>query len=192
MTKVFVEQPLALPGSANYFLVYLWNWVFQTNIESKAAVTLKFEDLAVKRYLFLKFVCICWWKISNYSISTFHQCEVFLFKYLKTKCNSVRERVFLPFLAHCFTLSAKYFKRKTSNRSKVPNWSIWDFSPTNEYIFIKHVLTESSSECSISLHVIQKNPISEAKKKKLLPQKSKILRKIFFSDLVIKQMTFFF
>ena len=49
----------------SYFLWPLWNWGFGTNMESNAAVTLHFEDLAVKNYLFLKYVCIRLWKISN-------------------------------------------------------------------------------------------------------------------------------
>ena len=35
------------------------NLVFRTNMESNAAVTLQFEDLAVTNYVFLKDVCIC-------------------------------------------------------------------------------------------------------------------------------------
>ena len=49
----------------SYFQFLRWNWFFRTNMESNAAVTLHFEDLAVQNYLFLKDVCICWWKISN-------------------------------------------------------------------------------------------------------------------------------
>ena len=41
-----------------YFQFLFGNWVFWTNMEGNAAVTLKFEDLAVKNYLFLKDVCI--------------------------------------------------------------------------------------------------------------------------------------
>ena len=55
----------------SYFLWPLWNWGFGTNMESNAAVTLHFEDLAVKNYLFLKYVCIRLWKISNCSFKYF-------------------------------------------------------------------------------------------------------------------------
>ena len=36
----------------SYFLWPLWNWSLWTNMESNAAVTLHFEDLAVNNYLF--------------------------------------------------------------------------------------------------------------------------------------------
>ena len=51
----------------SYFQFLCWNCFFWTNMESNAAVTLHFEDIAVKNYLFLKDVRICWWKISNCS-----------------------------------------------------------------------------------------------------------------------------
>ena len=63
LRKKKFEKILDFCGS--YFQFLLWNWVFWTNMESNAAVTLHFEDLAVQNYLFLKYVCICWWKISN-------------------------------------------------------------------------------------------------------------------------------
>ena len=49
----------------SYFQFLRWNWVFRTYMEINAAVTLHFDDLAVKNHLFLKDMCICWWKISN-------------------------------------------------------------------------------------------------------------------------------
>ena len=49
----------------SYFQFLPWNWVFWTYMESNAAVTLYFKDLAVTNYLFLKDVCICWLEISN-------------------------------------------------------------------------------------------------------------------------------
>ena len=48
-----------------YFQFLPWNRVFPTYMKSNAAVTLHLEDLTVKKYLFLKDVCIFWWKISN-------------------------------------------------------------------------------------------------------------------------------
>ena len=45
--------------------------LFLTNMESNADVTLQFEDIAVQNYLFLKYVCICLWKIYFF-------CEVLL------------------------------------------------------------------------------------------------------------------
>ena len=54
--------------SLSYFLWPLWIWGFGTIMKSNAAVTLHFEDLLVKNYLFLKYVCICSWKTSNCSI----------------------------------------------------------------------------------------------------------------------------
>ena len=43
----------------SYFQFLRWNWVFRTNMEGNAVVTLHFEDLAVQNCLFLKDVCIC-------------------------------------------------------------------------------------------------------------------------------------
>ena len=42
-----------------FFSISPLKLVFWTNMESNAAVTLHFEDLAVQNYLFLKDVCIC-------------------------------------------------------------------------------------------------------------------------------------
>ena len=44
----------------SFFQFFRWNWVFRTNMESNAAVTLHLENLAVQSYLFLKHVFICW------------------------------------------------------------------------------------------------------------------------------------
>ena len=63
LRKKISGQNLDLFGS--YFQFLRWNWVFRTNMESNAAVTLHFEDLAVQNYLFLKDVCICWKFFSN-------------------------------------------------------------------------------------------------------------------------------
>ena len=67
----------------SYFQFLCCNWVFWTNMESNAALTLHFEDLAVQNYLFLKDLCICWGKISNGLENTFDECKVFLFRYFK-------------------------------------------------------------------------------------------------------------
>ena len=61
VSKKFLRQNLDFCGS--YFLWPLWNWGFGTNMESNAAVTLQFEHIAFTNYLFLKDLCICWWKI---------------------------------------------------------------------------------------------------------------------------------
>ena len=50
----------------SYFQFLPWNLIFRTYMESNAAVTLQFEDLAVIHYLFLKDVYICWWKSSYF------------------------------------------------------------------------------------------------------------------------------
>ena len=52
-------------------------------MESNAAVTLHFEDLAVQNYLFLKDVCIDGEKSQIVYKSTFDECDVFLFKYFE-------------------------------------------------------------------------------------------------------------
>ena len=72
-----------LDFSKSNFQFLRWIWVFRTNMGSNSAVTRHFEDLVVQNYLFLKDVCICWWKISNCLKSTFDECEVFLFKYFE-------------------------------------------------------------------------------------------------------------
>ena len=43
----------------SYFQLFPWKWVFQTYMESNAAVTINF-DPTVTNYLFFKDVCICW------------------------------------------------------------------------------------------------------------------------------------
>ena len=43
-------------------------------MEGIAALTLQFDEHAVKNCLYLKDVCILWVKISNSQLSTFHQC----------------------------------------------------------------------------------------------------------------------
>ena len=63
----------------SYFLWPFCNGVFWTNMESNAAVTLHFEDLAVNNYL-CTFTCE---KSQIVLLSTFDQCEVFLFKYFE-------------------------------------------------------------------------------------------------------------
>ena len=65
------------------FIFLLCNWVFWTNIENNSAVTLHFEDLAVQTYLFLKDVCICWWKISFKKKILFMNVQFFLYKYFE-------------------------------------------------------------------------------------------------------------
>ena len=58
LRKIFLGQNLDFWKS--YFLFPCWNWIFWTNMESNAALTLHFGDLAVQNYLFLKDVCIRW------------------------------------------------------------------------------------------------------------------------------------
>ena len=72
--NLFWTKPLRkkIPGQnldfwKSNFQFLRWNCFFLTNMENNAAVTLHFKDLAVQNYLFLKDVCICWWKISNCS-----------------------------------------------------------------------------------------------------------------------------
>ena len=67
-------------------------------MESNAAVTLQFADLAVNNYLFLKDGFICWLYILKCLLCTFDQFNFILLFFslltiLKTKCNSVQERV---------------------------------------------------------------------------------------------------
>ena len=52
-------------------------------MESNAAVTLHFEDLAVNNYLFINMCAFVCEKPQIVLLSTFDQCEVFLFKYLE-------------------------------------------------------------------------------------------------------------
>ena len=63
-------------------------------MESKAAVTLHFEDLAVNNNLFYKIVYMRLWKSQIVLLSTFDQCKLYTYFFLyiwKTKCNSVRK-----------------------------------------------------------------------------------------------------
>ena len=59
--KKISEQNLDFCGS--YFWFLLWKWVFRTDKESHAAVTLHYKDLEVQNYLFLKDACLYWLKI---------------------------------------------------------------------------------------------------------------------------------
>ena len=99
---------------SSYFQLLLWwNWVFRTNMESNAAVTLHFENLAVQNYLFLKDMCICWWKISNCLTKAFlMNVKFFFLNILKTKCNSVRERAFLTLSRTLLCVVFKIFKKE--------------------------------------------------------------------------------
>ena len=108
-------------------IVFFW-----TNMVGNASVTLQFEDLAVKNYLFLKDLCICWWHISNCSIKYFQSMwYIFLGRLLRvTVC---KKGYFLPF-SHTVTFSRQHTK-KTSHWSKVLNQTVWDLSPTNAYVF---------------------------------------------------------
>ena len=53
--------------------------------------------------LYLKDVGIPWGKISNCFITTLMNLKFFFKNILKTKCNSVRKKAFLFFLAHFYT-----------------------------------------------------------------------------------------
>ena len=76
LRKKFLGQKLDFWKS--YFQFLRWNWVFWTNMGSNAAVTLQFEDLAVKNYLFLKYGFICWWKCQNKRAQTSEHCSKWL------------------------------------------------------------------------------------------------------------------
>ena len=87
----------------SYFQFLRWNWVFRTNMESNAAVTLHFEDLAVQNYLFLKVVCIRWWKITNCLIKPFWWMWSSSFKiFWRLSVTVCKKGHFLPFLAHYY------------------------------------------------------------------------------------------
>ena len=77
----FLKTIFVFCGS--YFLWPLWNWDFGTRMESNTAAMLYFEDLAVKNYLFFKYVSFVCEKSPIFLFSTFDQCEVFLFKYFE-------------------------------------------------------------------------------------------------------------
>ena len=55
-------------------------WFFWTNMECNAAVTLQFEDLAVKNYLFKKINIFVGEESQIVQLSTFDPCEMFLLK----------------------------------------------------------------------------------------------------------------
>ena len=82
-----------------------------------------FEDLAVNNYLFLKYVCICLWKILN--LSTLDQCKVFCFSLIfwRLSVEVCEKGHFFPFL-HTVT-----------HWSKVLNGTIGDFSQMHAHIF---------------------------------------------------------
>ena len=81
-------QNLDFCGSC--FLFHLWNWVFWTNIESNVAVRLQFEELAVKKYLCFFLRCV---HLFVKNKQTLIYVKVFFFYILKTRYNSVWERV---------------------------------------------------------------------------------------------------
>ena len=110
-----------LDFSKSYFQFLRWNWVFRTNMKSNAAVTLHFEDLAVHDYLFLKDVCIFWWKISNCLKKHFRWMWTlifFIYIFWRTSVTVCEKGHFLPFLAHYYVKSSKYLKIKTLHSSK--------------------------------------------------------------------------
>ena len=67
----------------SYFQFLRWNWVFGTNMESNAAVTLNLEDLASKIPCFKKNCAFVGEKSQIVYIGTFDDCEVFLFKFFE-------------------------------------------------------------------------------------------------------------
>ena len=88
--KVFGQN---LDSCKSYFQFLRWNWFFRTNMESNAAVTLHFEDLAVQNYMFLKDMCIHWWKYLIALKGLWMIVKFFFLNILKTTHNSVRESV---------------------------------------------------------------------------------------------------
>ena len=126
-----------------YFLFHLWLF-FLANMQSNAAVMLQFEDVAVKNYLFWKYRCIFWWTISICSIKYFWSLWSFSFE------------------IYIFT---KILFKKNSHRSKILNWTIWYFTPSNSHIFQKLIIFYRKVfklQCysSVILHVSKKKTIS--------------------------------
>ena len=155
-------------------------------MESNAAVTLHFEDLAVQNYLFLKDVCICWWKISNcFKKHYWWIWFFFFFTILKTKCNSVRERAFFTLSRTLLYAVFKIFKKKNFAFSKSAFKNNLRFF-TNEctHILKKQVIfyckvLKMQRYSSGTLHVSPKNPIS-AEKLKITFSKIKNFPQKFF------------
>ena len=96
----------------SYFLWPLWNWSLGTNMEGNAAVTLQFEHLMVNNSLFLKYVCICWWKISSCSIENCLSMWFNFYFFLKTKWTSVQNRLINALSRKLIHLVFKIFKKK--------------------------------------------------------------------------------
>ena len=98
LRKNFFGQNLDFCGS--YFLWHLWNWSFGTNMESNAAVTLHFEDLAVNNYLFWIYLCIHFWQAHQstsrtpptHDVWTIHVCNLEQLLDLKALRSTVRLR----------------------------------------------------------------------------------------------------
>ena len=106
LRKKYLGQNLDFCGS--YFQFLLQNWVFGTNMESNTAVTLHFEDIAVRNYLFLKDV----WFVGEIVIcSTFDECEVVRFKLLcfLTCCVNIFMYFFYMTLFPKYTITSSTF-----------------------------------------------------------------------------------
>ena len=150
-----VGQNLNFGGS--YSLFHLWNWVFQTNIESKAAVTLQ---LVVKICVHSVVQCITF-----FSIVLLINVKILFLNILKTKGNSVREKAKkMPFLAYCYPKSSKYLNIKTALWSKVLIWrkksEIFHqqmHTYVTKQVIVDHKVFKLQRDSSITLHVSPKN-----------------------------------
>ena len=80
---------------------------------------------------------MCVKKTRNVFHSLLMNVENLLLNFLKTKCNSVREGQFLPFLIRCYTYSSKYFIIHFQHLSVVHKIIFLVFSHTNMHIFKK-------------------------------------------------------
>ena len=112
-------------------------------------VTLRFEDTAVKKKIFLTCICARNFLI-NFALSTFHQCEFLTFKYFHEYTYGVQERAKNALSHILYAFLSIYLTLKTSHRSQVLDETIWDFFLEHIHVFLKIIF------CNIKVFKLQR------------------------------------